>query len=227
MQQAFRLAFRSRRKFLGQQVWLHKGVRTLIVVAPGLAVFSMTGNQLAVTFAFAALCLSVPYGDQVSARLICFVWHRWQPFSWWLLWLQRHPMLYVLVIALVGAALVLISRSAILPPRITTWFLIYVLYQSNELRSTGFQAAIFAALLVAPASAWTYVACFLVLATPRRTRIRQSRERRTNERAVARPLCSHVDRHCCCRGIRLSSLSRQLGNTGLRTPSFGRAVASR
>ena len=61
MQQVFRLASLSHRKFLGQQAWLHKGVRTLIVVSPGLAVFLMTGNPLAVTFAFAALCLSVPY----------------------------------------------------------------------------------------------------------------------------------------------------------------------
>ena len=73
MQQVFRLASLSHRKFLGQQVWLHKGVRTLIVVAPGLAVFLMTGNPLAVTFAFAALCLSVPYGDKNfrPAHLLC------------------------------------------------------------------------------------------------------------------------------------------------------------
>jgi hypothetical protein len=160
MQQVSRLAFLSHRKFLGQQVWLHKGVRTLIVVAPGLAVFLMTGNPLAVTFAFAALCLSVPYGDQNfrPAHLLCLA-PLAAVFMVLAVWLQRHPILYVLVIALVGAALVLISRSATLPPRITTWFLIYVLYQSNELRSAGFQAAIFAALLVAPAAAWTYVAC--------------------------------------------------------------------
>jgi len=44
--------------------WVHKGVRTLLAVAPGLIVFVTTSDERGVAFAFAALCLSVPYGDQ-------------------------------------------------------------------------------------------------------------------------------------------------------------------
>jgi hypothetical protein len=49
---------------LGRHAWLHKSVRTLLVVAPGLGVFVGTGEPRGVLFAFAALCLSVPYGDR-------------------------------------------------------------------------------------------------------------------------------------------------------------------
>jgi hypothetical protein len=55
----------KRLPLLARQEWLHKSVRTLFVVAPGLGFFVSTGDQRGVMFAFAALCLSVPYGDHI------------------------------------------------------------------------------------------------------------------------------------------------------------------
>jgi hypothetical protein len=112
-------------------------------------------------FAFAALCLSVPYGDRnfrpihlagcalVSALLM--------PAT---VWLQYYPKLYVPFIALAGVTYTLMRRSTLLPPRVPTWVLIYLLYQSSELRGGKWSAVLTADLLVAPAALWVYVTCF-------------------------------------------------------------------
>jgi hypothetical protein len=47
-------------------------------------------------------------------------------------WLQFYSKLYVPFLALAGVAYTLLRRSAILPPRVPTWVLIYILYQSSE-----------------------------------------------------------------------------------------------
>jgi hypothetical protein len=60
----------KRVQWLAPQEWLHKSVRTLLVGAPGLIFFVVTGDQRGVMFAFAALCLSVPCGDRFYCILI-------------------------------------------------------------------------------------------------------------------------------------------------------------
>src|SRR5262245_64149742 len=100
-------------QWLGQHAWLHKSARTLLAVAPGLIFFVNTGEPRGVMFAFAALCLSVPYGD-----------HSFRP-------------VHLAGCAVAGVAHVLVSRSAILPPRVPTWVLIYLLYESSELHGAA------------------------------------------------------------------------------------------
>jgi Fusaric acid resistance protein-like len=146
---------------LGRHAWLHKSVRTLLVVAPGLGFFVSSGEACGVMFAFAALCLSVPYGDR-SFRPVhlagCAVASGLLMPS--VVWLQSHPALYIPVLAVAGVDHVLVSRAAILPPRVPIWVLIYLLYEGSELRGEGWSTVVTAALLVAPAALWVYVGCF-------------------------------------------------------------------
>jgi hypothetical protein len=148
-------------QWLGQHEWLHKSARTLLAVAPGLSFFVSTGEQRGVMFAFAALCLSVPYGDRsfrpVHLAGCALISGLLVPAA---VWLQYHPRLYVPVLAVVGVAYVLVRRSAILPPRVPNWVLIYLVYESSELHGEGWSTVVTAALLVAPAALWVYVACF-------------------------------------------------------------------
>src|SRR5262245_45030035 len=151
----------TRLQWLGQHAWLHKSARTLLAVAPGLVFFVSTGEPRGVMFAFAALCLSVPYGDHsfrpVHLAGCAVVSGLLMPAT---VWLQYHPALYVPVCAVAGVAHVLVSRSAILPPRVPTWVLIYLLYESSELHGEAWPTVVTAALLVAPAALWVYVGCF-------------------------------------------------------------------
>jgi hypothetical protein len=62
--------FAKRLHWLAEREWLHKSVRTFIVVAPGLGSLVATGDQRGVMFAFAALCLPVPHGDRFYCILI-------------------------------------------------------------------------------------------------------------------------------------------------------------
>jgi hypothetical protein len=146
---------------LGQHAWLHKSARTLLVVAPGLGFFVSTGDQRGVMFAFAALCLSVPYGDRsfrpVHLAGCAAVSGLLMPAA---VWLQYYPTLYVAVLAVAGIAYVLVRRSPTLPPRVPNWVLIYLLYESSELHGEGWSTVVTAALLVAPAALWVYVGCF-------------------------------------------------------------------
>jgi hypothetical protein len=144
-----------------QHAWLHKSVRTLLAVAPGLGVFVGTGEPRGVLFAFAALCLSVPYGDRafrpVHLAGCALASGLFMPAA---VWLQDHPALYVPLLAMAGVAYVLVSRLASLPPRVPTWVLIYLLYEGSELHGEAWSTVITAAVLVAPAALWVYVACF-------------------------------------------------------------------
>jgi hypothetical protein len=95
------------------QAWVHKGVRTLLAVAPGLGFFLIKGDPLGVGFAFAALCLSVAYNDQ-SFRPIHLVSMAGaaaglMPVA---VWLHEHAVLYVLGFALVGAGSMCFIRAA-------------------------------------------------------------------------------------------------------------------
>jgi len=141
--------------------WLHKSVRTLLVVVPSLSFFVTTGDQRGVMLAFAALCLSVPYGDRsfrpahlAGCSLVAVLL---TPAT---VWLQHYPKLYVPFIALAGVAYTLVRRSTLLPPRMPTWVLIYVLYQSSELRAEKWSTVSTADLLIVPAMIWVYVTCF-------------------------------------------------------------------
>jgi Fusaric acid resistance protein family len=156
------ITFHSKRlQWLAEQGWLHKSARTLLVVAPGLVFFVSTGDQRGVMFAFAALCLSVPYGDHnfrpvdlVGCALVSILL---MPAVFWL---QSYPMLYVRFLALAGIVFTLMRRSTALPPRMPIWVLIYILYQSSELHDEGWSAVLTAGLLVPPAALWVYVICF-------------------------------------------------------------------
>jgi Fusaric acid resistance protein-like len=112
-----------------------------------------------VGFAFAALCLSVAYNDQSfrPIHLVCMASAAagLMPVA---VWLHEHAVLYVLGFALLGAGGVTVTRSRKLPPRVTTWCLIYVLYQSSELRDV--RTALGFATLMVPAAIWTYMVCF-------------------------------------------------------------------
>jgi hypothetical protein len=107
-----------RLQWLGQHAWLHKSARTLLVVAPGLSFFVSTGEPRGVMFAFAALCLSVPYSDlgfrPVHLAGCALVSGLLLPAA---VWLQYHSALYIPIFATAGVAHVLVSRSALLPPR--------------------------------------------------------------------------------------------------------------
>jgi hypothetical protein len=144
-----------------QQAWVHTSVRTLLVGAPGLESFVGTGEPRGVIFAFAARCLSVPYGDWsfrpahlagcalASGLLIPAV-----------VWLQYHPVLYVPILTLAGIAYVLVHRSATLPSRAPSWVLIYLLYESSELHGEAWSIVATAAFLMVPAALWVHAACF-------------------------------------------------------------------
>jgi hypothetical protein len=95
-------------------------------LSPAWFFFVSTGELRGVMFAFAALCLSALYGDRsfrpahlagcaVASGLL-------MPAA---VWLQAHPALYVPIFAVAGVAHVLVSRSAILPPQVPTWVLIF------------------------------------------------------------------------------------------------------
>jgi hypothetical protein len=75
-------------------------------------------------------------------------------------WLQYHPPLYVPFLAMAGVVYTVVRRWAILPPRMPTWVLVYLLYQSSELHGEGWSTVFTADLLVAPAALWVYVGCF-------------------------------------------------------------------
>jgi Fusaric acid resistance protein-like len=146
---------------LARQEWLHKSARTLLVVAPGLGFFVSTGDERGVMFAFAALCLSVPYDDHdfrpldlVGCALVSILL---MPAVFWL---QFYPVLYVPFLALAGVVYTLMRRSTALPPRAPIWVLVYVLYQSSELHGERWSAVLAAGLLVPPAALWVYVICF-------------------------------------------------------------------
>jgi hypothetical protein len=146
---------------LGQHAWLHKSVRTLLVVAPGLGVFVGTGEPRGVLFAFAALCLSVPYGDRtfqpVHLAGCAAASGLLMPAT---VWLQYHPVLYVPILAIAGVVYVLVPRSTALPSRVPTWVLIYLLYEGSELHGEAWSTVTAAAILMAPAALWVYLACF-------------------------------------------------------------------
>ena len=151
----------KRMQSFSQQEWLHKSIRTFIVVAPGLSFFVATGDQRGVMFAFAALCLSVPYGDRsfrpahlAGCSLVAALL---TPAT---VWLQHYPKLYVLFIALAGVVYTLVHRWTLLPPRVPTWVLIYVLYQSSELRAEKWSTVLTGDLLIVPAMIWVYVTWF-------------------------------------------------------------------
>jgi Fusaric acid resistance protein-like len=146
---------------LGRQAWLHKSARTLLVVAPGLGFFVSTGDQRGVMFAFAALCLSVPYNDR-SFRPVHLAGCAAVSGLFMLaaVWLQYYPTLYIPVLAVAGVAYTMVRRSPALPPRVPIWVLIYLLYESSELHGEGWSTVVTAALLVAPAALWVYVVCF-------------------------------------------------------------------
>jgi hypothetical protein len=153
----------TRLQRLGQHAWFHKSVRTLLVVAPGLGVFVCVGEQRGLIWAFAALCLSVPYGDRTfrSVHLAgCAVTSGLlMPAA---VWAQYHPLLYVPVLAVAGIAYVLVRQSATLPSRVPNWVLIYLLYESSELHGEAWLSVVTAALLVAPAALWVFVVCFCI-----------------------------------------------------------------
>ena len=151
----------KRMQSFAQQEWLHKSIRTLLAVAPGLSFFVTTGDQRGVTLAFAALCLSVPYGDRsfrpahlAGCSLVAALL---TPAT---VWLQHYPKLYVLFIALAGVVYTLVHRWTLLPPRVPTWVLIYVLYQSSELRAEKWSTVLTGDLLIVPAMIWVYVTWF-------------------------------------------------------------------
>src|SRR5262249_51474957 len=117
---------------------------------------------------FAALCLSVPYGDvsfrahhlvaaAAASGLVMPVF----------VWLHRHQALYVVALGVAGGAPAWGARSGGLPPRGPPWVPVSALSESSELSSAAWPAIGTAALLVAPAGAWAYIACFLLW--PRRT----------------------------------------------------------
>jgi Fusaric acid resistance protein-like len=174
------------------QAWVHKGIRTLLAVAPGLGFFVIKGDALGVGFAFAALCLSVAYNDQ-SFRPIHLVSMAGaaaglMPVG---VWLHEQAVLYVLGFALIGAGAVIVTRSRKLPPRVTTWCLIYVLYQSSELRDVP-TALGFAALMV-PAAIWTYLVCFWFW--PHRS---SESTKNAKEKAISMPL------HAVCAALSMA-----------------------
>jgi hypothetical protein len=178
--------------FVAGQAWVHKGVRTLLAVAPGLGFFLIKGDPLGVGFAFAALCLSVAYNDQ-SFRPIHLVSMAGaaaglMPVA---VWLHEHAVLYVLGFALVGAAGVMVTRSRKLPPRVTTWCLIYVLYQSSELRDV--RTALGFATLMVPAAIWTYMVCFWFW--PHRS---SESTKNAKEKAISMPL------HAICAALSMA-----------------------
>jgi hypothetical protein len=153
--------FATRLQRLGRHAWVHKGARTLLAVAPGLSWFGSTGEPRGVMVAFAALCLSVPCGDRsfrpVHLAGCAVVSGLLLPAA---VWRQSHPALYVPVVAAAGGAHGLASRSAILPPRVPTWALLSLRYARCELHGEAWSTVVTAALLVAPAALWVYVACF-------------------------------------------------------------------
>ncbi|HEY2423763.1 MAG TPA: FUSC family protein [Chthoniobacterales bacterium] len=148
-------------RVLAQQDWLNKALRTLLTVAPGLAFFLIKGDPLGVGFAFAALCLSVPYNDQTFRPIHLFGMAASAGFLLPLVVsLQGHVVSYLVGFAFMGAAGVLVTRSRRLPARVTIWSLIYLLYQSNELQNQ--KTAVVFALAMAPAAVWTYAVCFWI-----------------------------------------------------------------
>jgi hypothetical protein len=113
-------------------------------------------------------------------------------------WLQDHPALYIPVFGVIGGVSVLVQRSGRMPGRITIWFLVYVLYQSSELRDSRLKDTIAAALWVAPAAVWTYVVCFWLWPrrNPETSGVREGEEKQMS-----------VRRHALCGGLSIAVAS--------------------
>jgi hypothetical protein len=123
----------------------------------------VTGDATGVTFAFAALCLSVAYGDAgFTPRHLAIM----AAFATLLLpgatWIEARPLVCVPVIMAVMVVDVLVRRRTEVPNRMSTWLMIFVLYEASELSGEGVAASLRHAALVPPAAVWTWVVCFLL-----------------------------------------------------------------
>jgi hypothetical protein len=147
--------------WLQRPPWLQKAIRTVLAVGPGLGWWAATGEVDGVTFAFAALCFSVPYGDTAvrpfHIALIAVLAAALLP---GVTWLEAHPMACVPAVMAAMVVFVLIRRRTKVPGTLSNWLTIFLLYQASELSPRGIGATLVPSLLVFPAAAWTSVVCF-------------------------------------------------------------------
>jgi hypothetical protein len=192
---------------VSEQAWIHKGIRTLLAVAPGLGFYLIRGDPLGVGFAFAALCLSVAYNDESFRPIhlvgMALVAAGLMPVA---VWSHEQAISYVVGCALIGGVAVLITRSNKLPPRVCIWCLIYVLYQSSEVQdlrtSFGFAA------LVPPAALWAFVVCFWLW--PRRCPQAAKTPKAQSISALLNAACAALS--MACAGVAVIALNLSHGN---------------
>ncbi|MBS0559121.1 MAG: FUSC family protein [Proteobacteria bacterium] len=143
--------------------WLQKAIRTVLAVSPGLGWWAAAGNSLGVAFAFAALCLSVTYGDKAlrprHLAALAFIAAAALP---GMTWLEAHPLPCVPATMALLALNVVVRRRTSVPTRVSNWLLIYLLYQSSELSAEGVRASLPPGLLMLPAALWTWLVCFVL-----------------------------------------------------------------
>ena len=117
--------------------WLQKAARTGFAVLPGLLWWAATDDTRGIIFAFAALCIAASYGGGVRARHMLGMGLIGALLLPGATWIEARPLACVPVIMAMMIAYVLIRRRTALPERLSTWLLIFLLYQSSELNAEG------------------------------------------------------------------------------------------
>lgn len=140
--------------------WLQKAARTGFAVLPGLLWWASFGDARGIILAFAALCISVTYGAGVRPWHMLGVGLVGALLLPGATWIEAHPLACVPAIMVVMVGYVLIRRRTPLPERLSTWLLIFLLYQSSELNAEGVAPSLVPALLVVPATLWSVFVCY-------------------------------------------------------------------
>lgn len=141
--------------------WLHKAARTGLAVLPGLVWWAAGQDVRGTILAFAALCFSVPYADQGLRP--------WQMLAMGLAgalllpgaqFVAARPLLCVPAIMLLAIGYVLIRRVTRLPVRLSTYLLIFLLYEGTELDVAGIAPSLMELLVVITGACWAVFVCF-------------------------------------------------------------------
>ncbi|HUC18200.1 MAG TPA: FUSC family protein [Acetobacteraceae bacterium] len=148
---------------LRQPPWLQKAIRTGLAVAPGLSWWAAKGDVHGISFAFAALCLSVPYGDaKARPRHIAAMALLAAVLLPGTTWLEARPLACVPSVMAAMVVFVTLRRRTKIPGTLVNWLTIFLLYEASELSPHGIDATLVPSLLVFPAAGWMILVCFVL-----------------------------------------------------------------
>jgi len=148
---------------LRQPPWLQKAIRTGLAVTPGLSWWAAKGDVRGISFAFAALCLSVPYDDtKVRPRHIVVMALLAAALLPGATWLEAHPISCVPSVMAAMVLFVAVRRCTKIPGALVNWLTIFLLYEASELSPQGIGATLQPSLLALFAAGWSLLVCFVV-----------------------------------------------------------------